>query len=126
MASFSTAAAHASDYVSRLSSSGSRWLEVIIATNDETPRVRLSEVTARLELEYPCHWVYKIIGEDAARLRQAVLQLIEGDAYTVSVSKTSSSGRYVSLNIDVEVRDERERTSIYEALRSHPDVRMVL
>lgn len=126
MASFSTAAAHASACVSQPSSSNSLWSEVIIATNDETPRVRLNEVTERLELEYPCHWVYKIIGEDAARLRQAVLQIIEGDAYTVSVSKTSSSGRYVSLNIDVEVSDESERTSIYAALRSHADVRMVL
>lgn len=92
----------------------------------DLPRIRLDEISERLEIEYPCTWLYKVIGTSAPALHQAVLEVIEGDAYTVELSNTSSGGRYVSLNIGVYVRTDTQRTGIYESLRAHRDVRMVL
>ena len=88
--------------------------------------MRLGAIDARLELEYPCIWVYKVIGTSAGAVQAAVLEVIEGVAYTIAESNRSSGGAYVSFNVEVTVTDDEQRVSIYEALRSHDAVRMVL
>ena len=90
------------------------------------PEVRLSEMSDRLEIEYPCRWVYKVIGADPHELRQAILEVVDVDDVTLEVSNTSSSGKYVSLNVEVAVQDETQRVGFYEALRQHVAVKMVL
>ncbi|HJO05170.1 MAG TPA: DUF493 domain-containing protein [Acidobacteriota bacterium] len=90
------------------------------------PRVTVNPVSERLEMEYPCQWLYKLIGADEASLRQAVLEVVEVDEVTIERSNTSSGGNYVSLNVEVRVCTEHERTGIYDALRAHRSVRMVL
>ncbi len=86
----------------------------------------VNPVTERLEMEYPCLWLYKLIGADETSLREAVLEVVEVDGVTIERSNTSSGGKYVSLNVEVRVSSETERTSIYDALRGHRFVRMVL
>ncbi len=92
----------------------------------ESPRVTINPVTEQLEMDYPCLWLYKLIGADEASLRQAVLEVIEVDGVTIEQSNTSSGGKYVSLNVEVRVSSAAERTGIYDALRAHGSVRMVL
>ena len=100
--------------------------EGVISTPDGPPRVHLNEISERLEIEYPCRWLYKVIGSDAHELREAILEIIDVAGMTMELSNTSSGGKYLSLNVEVTVRDEGERLRFYESLRDHPAVRMVL
>jgi len=77
-------------------------------------------------MEYPCRWTYKIIGSDSRETKEAIEKIVEGQDYTITPSNISKTGRYHSLNLEVLVDDEGHRTGIYDKLRNHPAVKMVL
>lgn len=86
----------------------------------------INEIEGTLEIEYPCRWLYKVIGSDADAVRQAVLETIEIEDVTLELSHTSGKGNFVSFNVEVTVTSTEERTGIYEALKAHGSIRMVL
>ena len=77
-------------------------------------------------MEYPCRWIYKIIGSDDRAIKRAVEEIVKGRDYTVTPSNVSRTGRYRSLNLEMTVDEEGHRTGIYDKLQSHPAVKMVL
>jgi len=77
-------------------------------------------------LEYPCQWLYKIIGDNQEELQQAAAAIIGRQPCTISLSNRSKTGKYHCLNIEVEVIDESNRNAIYHAFKKHPQVKMVL
>jgi putative lipoic acid-binding regulatory protein len=81
---------------------------------------------AKLDLPYPCRWVYKIIGEDEGALRSAAAEVVQDREHSISLSRRSAERNYLSLNVEVVVHDEGDRVAIYDALRSHPAVKLVL
>ncbi len=81
---------------------------------------------AKLTLEYPCQWTYKVIGTDQIYLENAIAEIITKQEYSIEFSKSSSSRKYLSLNIKLTVYSEKNRNSIYENLKSHPHIKMVL
>lgn len=80
----------------------------------------------RPEIEYPCPWGYRLIGTDEREIRIAVVDVLGAREYDLTVSRTSSGGRYVSLSLRLHVADEADRDAIYEALRIHPATTTVL
>ncbi len=80
----------------------------------------------RPEIDYPCRWSYKVVGESEDRLRVAVGGVVGKTDHTLELSNTSRTGKYVSLALDVLVRDEEQRRGIGQALHEHEDVRLVL
>ncbi len=86
-------------------------------TNDEMQKV---------QLHYPCPWVYKIIGPDADEMKCAVAEIIRDRAYKVSPSRSSEKDKYHCLNVELSVESESQRTALYEALKAHRAVKMVL
>jgi uncharacterized protein len=76
-------------------------------------------------IDYPCRWVYKVIGPDEARMRAAIAEVIPG-GWEITASRSSTTGKYLSLDVTVQVEDEASRLSIYEALRKDPSVKVVL
>jgi uncharacterized protein len=80
----------------------------------------------KLQLAYPCEWLYKVIGHSQDRLRSAVAEIIEPQSYTITLSNTSKTGKYCCLNVYMEVLSEGHRTTIYTALKNHPEIRLVL
>lgn len=82
--------------------------------------------TDRPDIEYPCMWQYKVIGRDRT-LMEAAIQIICGHApVTVSFSHSSSSGKYHSLNVEIEVVDEKTRDALFLAFKEHQDITMVI
>ena len=77
-------------------------------------------------IDYPCRWVYKIIGSDSSELEKAIEEIVRGYDYTITPSNISKTGRYRSLTLEVLVDGEGCRTGIYDTLRNHPAVKMVL
>jgi putative lipoic acid-binding regulatory protein len=80
----------------------------------------------RVHLDYPCQWLYKVIGSDPEQLRQAIAAIVPDTSCEISCSNSSSSGKYHCLNLEVTVRSEEERNAIYLALKAHSHVKIVL
>ncbi len=82
--------------------------------------------TCKPVIEYPCQWLYKVIGKDEEKLRLALTEIIVHPTCDISYSNSSSKGKYLCLNVEVTVQNEDERNAIYLALKEHPHVKIVL
>ncbi len=78
------------------------------------------------QIDYPCIWKYIIIGRDSAYLHGAIDEVLPARSRKISVSNTSSKGKYVSLLLQIRVFSDQERNSIHHALHNHPAVKIVL
>ena len=77
-------------------------------------------------IQYPCSWVYKIIGTDEDTLRNAVSTVIGKKELLITKSHTSSGGKYTSLNVEVVVDDDETRLKYYQHLKNHAAVKVVM
>lgn len=80
----------------------------------------------KLELTYPCSWSYKLIASEIEALKQAIRDVIDEREHKLTHSKNSKGGKYVSMNLDMLVHNEDDRNFIYEALKAHQHIKMVL
>jgi uncharacterized protein len=80
----------------------------------------------KLKLEYPCAWIYKIIGVDQNDMKSAVLEIIQDRACSITHSRSSGTDKYHCLNVKITVESESHRKIIYEALKAHRAIKMVL
>jgi uncharacterized protein len=80
----------------------------------------------RIQIEYPCEWVYKILGVDADRMKIAVSSIVQLKASVIEKSRESKGGKYVSLNVKLIVHSEIERKEIFGLLGQKSDIKMVL
>lgn len=78
------------------------------------------------EIEYPCTWVYKVIGENTDTLKELILTACAPAKVDITHSHSSSKGKYHSLNATLVVETEGMRLQIYELLKNHPAVKIVL
>jgi len=88
--------------------------------------VNINDIDQKLVLEYPCSWCYKVVGEEREKLENAIREVIREREHKITHSNTSSGGKYISLNLDLLVHNDDDRTFIYEALKAHQHVKMVL
>jgi putative lipoic acid-binding regulatory protein len=80
----------------------------------------------QLKLDYPCSWCYKVVALERAGIEIAVMEIVLERHYTLVPSKASTSGKYISMNLEFLVHNEDERTYFYETLKAHPHIKMVL
>ncbi|MCE5212037.1 MAG: DUF493 domain-containing protein [Deltaproteobacteria bacterium] len=80
----------------------------------------------KLKLEYPCTWIYKIIGVDQDEMSSAVREIIQDRSCSITLSRLSKNARYCCLNVAVTVESESHRQSIYEAMKSNPAIKIIL
>jgi putative lipoic acid-binding regulatory protein len=80
----------------------------------------------KVVIEYPCNWCYKVIASEKEALEQAVKDVIDEREHTLSPSNKSKTGKYTSMNLDLLVHNEDDRTFIFEALKKHASIKMVL
>ncbi len=88
--------------------------------------VNINDVEQKLKLTYPTDWRYKIVGEEQKKLEKAVHDVILEREHTLKHSNVSQTGKYVSMNLDLLIQNEDERQFIYEALKAHQHIKMVL
>lgn len=86
----------------------------------------INEIEQKLELEYPCNWCYKVVAAERAGIEIAVMEIICERPYKLNPSNTSKTGKYISMNLELLVHNEDERTFFYETLKAHPHIKMVL
>jgi len=80
----------------------------------------------KIHLDYPCSWIYKIIGMDQAEMRSAVCEIIQDRPCRISLSRQSETAKYISLNVEITVESDSHRTTVYEALKAHRAIKLVL
>ena len=66
------------------------------------------------------------MGEEREKLENAIREVILEREHKITHSNTSRGGKYISLNLDLLVHNEDDRTFIYEALKAHQHIKMVL
>ena len=86
----------------------------------------LDSNSERPEIIYPCEWIYKVIGKDVDKLISAIAAASLELSYDVTPSNVSKNEKYFSLNFKVTVPSEAARDLIYQKLKNHSDVIMVL
>jgi putative lipoic acid-binding regulatory protein len=80
----------------------------------------------KAHFEYPCTWAYKVIGTDEETMRQAVREIIQDCACTIKLSNSSKTGKYCCLDVELVVCSEEQRLNIYEYLKKHSAIKIVL
>ena len=80
----------------------------------------------KVELAYPCSWVYKIIGREQDELRAAIAEVVQARECLVSLSNSSSGGKYLCLDVELVVVSAEDRETQYHAFKGHAAVVMVL
>jgi len=88
--------------------------------------IRSSNSPARPEIEYPCTWTYKVIGEDRTVLREVIIEACSPHVVTINHSHSSSTGKYHSVNAELVIPDATTRLRIYEILKNNAAVKIVL
>jgi len=86
----------------------------------------INDIEQKVQIEYPSNWQYKIVTMDADHTKKAVLDVIDERLHTLTHSNNSKGGKYVSMNLETLVQNEEDRNFIYEALKAHELVKMVL
>ena len=86
----------------------------------------INESKEKLELIYPCDWSYKLIAGEKEALQKAIRDVIDEREHKLTHSNKSKSGKYISMNLDLLVHNEDDRNFIYEALKAHNAIKMVL
>ena len=80
----------------------------------------------KLELEYPCAWQYKVIGEEPTLVKDAINRACAPESPEITFSHSSSGGKYHSFNASLTVQDEENRLKIFDTLKNDPAIKMVL
>lgn len=80
----------------------------------------------KLELEYPLSWQYKIIGMDEGEMHAKTVHILKEKPFSLTPSNRSSTGKFVSLTLEVLVFSEEERLYIYEELRKLECIKYIL
>jgi len=80
----------------------------------------------KLELDYPCNWVYKVVVLETINLKVVMKDILVDRVHKLKESKTSTKGKFKSYNIDLIVHNDDDRKTIYELLSSHSSIKMVL
>lgn len=86
----------------------------------------LNDRTEKLELTYPCNWCYKVIASEKKALQKAIHDVLLEREHKLTPSNKSKTGKYTSMNLDLLVHNEDDRTFIFDALKRHQDIKMVL
>ncbi len=78
------------------------------------------------QIDYPCKWPYKIIGDNIEEMISAVEKVMFDLEYDLTPSNISRKGKYFSLNIIVVVPSEMVRDLIFQNLNKHSAIKYVM
>jgi putative lipoic acid-binding regulatory protein len=80
----------------------------------------------KLELEYPCHWEYKVIINIESCIETIVKNVIKDKEFVFRKSHASKNNKYQTYNVKLLVHNEEERTEIFYLLKKDENVKIVL
>ena len=78
------------------------------------------------DIDYPCQWLFKVIGSDCLEIETAIKEVIGEASFKITASNASSSGKYRSINLEMEVTSEEHRLALYRNLGDCAAIKVVL
>lgn len=84
------------------------------------------DLDKRPDIDYPCDWIYKVIGRNEDALTAAIASIMGDHAYDLQFSHRSSKGNLVSMSLSIRVANEDERLGFFKALCDADDIIQVL
>lgn len=84
------------------------------------------ETTPELQLDYPCHWEYKLVLSTEHNVTTLVQEILEERIHEVRKSQNSTKGNYVSYTLSVLVHNADDRKMLFHMLKSHQHIKFVL
>jgi uncharacterized protein len=85
----------------------------------------MSNPTEQLGIAFPCLWGYTIIGNNREQVQTAVFESVPRE-YALCDSNRSKTGKYQSFNLRIEVKTREEMLEIFEKLKHHSCIKMVI
>lgn len=79
-----------------------------------------------LEITYPCNWNYKVIIESHVEISAVTAAVLGDREHSVRKANNSKNGKYQSHNVSLLVHSDDDRRALFEELKSHEHVKMVL
>ena len=86
----------------------------------------MQEIKGKPDIKYPTDWKYKVIGLENDVLRNAIDEVLNAKEYSLSFSNKSKKGKFISLEVSLIVKSEKERDSIFFNLQNHSVIKMVI
>lgn len=84
------------------------------------------ETTPELQLDYPCHWEYKLVLSVEHNITTLVQEILEERIHEVRKSQNSTKGNYASYTLRVLVHNADDRKMLFHLLKSHQHIKFVL
>lgn len=85
----------------------------------------LNILEGRPQIDYPCEWEYRVIGENEDKIKEIVKNTIK-KSYSIEIKNKSSKGKFTSFHVKTIVNDEKERNDIYSKLSGYGEIKMVI
>lgn len=79
-----------------------------------------------LELTFPCDWQYRLVGKNCEEIELAAKNVMGDKTYSLIPSRASSSGKFISLNLNTLIFSHEERLAIHEAIKKESAILYVL
>ncbi len=99
---------------------------IIFLKKKEKIKNKMNKKIEEAKVEYPCKWDYKVIGNNYTNVELAISSVLSGKKYSSKKSNMSSKGTYVSVHVSLVVENEDIRNKIFNDLKQHSDIKMVL
>lgn len=80
----------------------------------------------KLELDYPCNWVYKLVVSETISVKTTVKEVVLDREHSIKESKVSKKGKFKSYTLELLVHNEDDRKELYRILGEHENIKMVL
>jgi putative lipoic acid-binding regulatory protein len=77
-------------------------------------------------IKYPCKWSYKLIGRIQDLIEEEVKTILGEKSYLLTLANKSKTGKFVSLELTVEVCEEKERLELFDRLSKSQVIIQVL
>ncbi|MCL2341261.1 MAG: DUF493 domain-containing protein [Proteobacteria bacterium] len=78
------------------------------------------------EIQYPCRWQFRLIGEERSAMLAAIGAAVDISACAIADGNISSGGRYLSVLVETTVADDAERLGLYQRFAADPAIKVVL
>ena len=88
--------------------------------------MKIDGCQTRPEIDYPCPWLFKVIGLSCREIERAIEEVVGVSSYSITYSNVSTSGKYHSLNLEMEVISEEHRLGLYQNLADHDSIKVVI
>ena len=72
------------------------------------------ETTPELQLDYPCHWEYKLVLSSEHNVTTLVQEILEERIHEIRKSQNSTKGNYASYTLRILVHNADDRKMLFQ------------